>query len=194
MTMKNGAKRLQIGLMIGLNKTLIMIEKFYRIIPFLIFCNFSFGQNQFSEKILSECKIMADAMLQKNYSTVIDYTYPKIVEMGGGKPALLKSVKSSYEKMKGSFLIDKITFGEPQETYIAGKELHCIVPETITIKTDKGKIQATYSLLAVSRDNGNKWFFLETHKFTPEILKKIFPDFNYNLVIPENTKPIIIGE
>lgn len=160
----------------------------------LILSNYTFSQNQFTEKIRSDCEKMANAMLKKNYSVVIDYTYPKIVEMGGGKPALLQAVKSSYEKMKESFTIDEITFGKPQKIYVAGKELHCIVPETITINSDKGKIQATYSLLAVSLDKGNKWFFLETHKFTPEMLKKIFPHFNYNLVIPEKTKPIIIGE
>lgn len=171
-----------------------MIKKFYIIITFLVFCHFSFGQNQFSEKIKFDCGKMADAMLQKNYSTIIDYTYPKIVEMGGGKPALLKAIESSFKKIDGGFEFEKITFGEPQKIYVAGKELHCIVPETLTIKTNKGKIQATYALLAVSRDNGNKWYFVETHKFTPEILKKIFPNFNYNLVIPEKTQPIIIGE
>ena len=171
-----------------------MVKKFCTIIPFLILCNFSFGQNSFSEKIKSDCKIMADAMLQKNYSTIVDYTYPKIVEMAGGKTAMLKAAKSAFEKMDESIVLEKITFGEPQKIYVAGKELHCIIPETLTINTDKGKIQATYSLLAVSPNKGKKWFFLETHKFTPMFLKNIFPDFNYNLIIPENTKPIIIGE
>lgn len=137
---------------------------------------------------------MADAMLIKNYSTIIDYTYPKIVEMAGGKQALLNATKSAFEKMDESFIIEKITFGEPQKIYVAGKELHCIVPETLSINTNKGKMQANYSLLAISRDNGNKWYFIETHNFTPEFLKKIFPDFNYNIVIPKKTEPIIIGE
>ena len=180
--------------MIGLNKTLIMIKKVYTIIPFLIFCNFSFGQNQFSEKIISECKIMADAMLKKNYSTIIDYTYPKIVEMAGGKAALLKASGQALNNTDSGFELDKITFGEPQKIYVAGKELHCIVPETLIVNTNKGKMQAIYSLLAISRDNGNKWYFIETHNFTPEKIKKIFPNFNYNIVIPENTKPKIIEE
>lgn len=193
--MRNGAKRLPIGLMIGQNKTLIMIKKIYTIIPFLIFCNFSFGQNKFSEKIISECNIMAEAMLQKNYSTIIDYTYPKLVEMGGGKTVLLKASGPALKKIdSSSFELDKISFGEPQKIYVAGKEFHCIVPETLTIKTGGKKMQATFFLMAISRDNGNKWYFIETHKFTPEFIKKIFPDFNYNIIIPEKTNPIIIGE
>jgi hypothetical protein len=179
--------------MIGLN-SITMIKKFYTIIPFLILCNFSFGQNNFSKKIKSDCEIMANAMLQKNYSTIIDYTYPKLVEMAGGKQVLLNATKSAFEKMDDSFIIEKITFGEPQKIYVAGKELHCIVPETLSINTNKGKMQASYSLLAVSPDKGKKWYFIETHKFTPKIMKTIFPNFNYNLVIPENTKPIIIQE
>lgn len=171
-----------------------MRKRFYIIIPFLILCNFSSGQNRFSDIIKSDCEKMAAAMLQKNYSEIIDYTYPKLVEMAGGKQALLDASKSAFEKMDESFKIDKITFGEPQKIYVAGKELHCIVPETLSINTNKGKMQASYSLLAVSLDKGKKWYFIETHKFTPKFMKTIFPNFNYNLIIPENTKPIIIAE
>ena len=133
-------------------------------------------------------------MLHKNYSEIIDYTYPKLVEMAGGKQALLKAAKTAFDKMDESFILEKITFGEPQKIYVAGKELHCIVPETLSINTSKGKMQASYSLLAVSLDKGKKWYFIETHKFTPKFMKTIFPNFNYNLAIPENTKPIIIAE
>lgn len=170
------------------------MKKTYYIFILLFFANYTFSQNQFSEKIKSDCEKMANALLQKNYSTIIDYTYPKLVEMAGGKQALLNATKSAFEKMDESFIIEKITFGVPQKIYVAGKELHCIVPETLSINTNKGKMQATYSLLAISRDNGNKWYFIETHKFTPKFMKTIFPNFNYNLVIPENTKPIIIQE
>ena len=85
-----------------------MLKKTYSIILFLVLCNFSFGQNQFSEKIKFDCGKMADAMLQKNYSTIIDYTYPKIVEMGGGKPALLKAIESSFKKMKEALNLKKL--------------------------------------------------------------------------------------
>ena len=102
-----------------------MIKKIYSIIPFLIFCNFSFGQNKFSEKILSECKIMADAMLQKNYSTIIDYTYPKIVEMGGGKAALLKASGPALKKMDSGFELNYFWRTSKNLCCWQGITLHC---------------------------------------------------------------------
>lgn len=163
------------------------------IIVFLIFCNCTFSQNQFSKKIISDCEKMIFAMKNKDYNTILNYTYPKIIEIGGGKNKLFSLIKSSYEKMEkeGFFFEDEI-LGEPQKVYIAGKELHCIVPKNEIMKTPKGRIKATYYLLGISKDDGKNWFFIESHMLNSENIKTIFPNFNYDLKIPKNSKPILI--
>lgn len=136
---------------------------------------------------------MIFAMKKKDYNTILDYTYPKIIEIGGGKNKLYSSMKSAYDKMeKDGFFFEDEILGEPQKIFIAGKELHCIVPKNEIMKTPKGRIKATYYLLAVSKDNGRKWFFIESHMLNDKNKKLIFPNFNSELKIPKNSQPILI--
>lgn len=159
----------------------------------LFILNFIFSQNQFSEKIKQDCLEMAKAMKNKDFNTILNFTYPKIVEMGGGKSKLISLMKTEFDKMeKDGFYFESIIFETPQEIYKAGNELHCIIPEQIILKTPKGKIKAIYYILAISKDKGKKWYFLETHKFNDENLKLILPNFNKNMIIPKNTKPVLI--
>jgi hypothetical protein len=152
-----------------------------------------YSQNNFSSIIKKEGDIMIKAMTEKNYALIINYTYPEIVKLAGGKGKLLQNVKSAMEKMeKDGYYFEEITLGEPEKIYVAGKELHCLVPETIIMNTPNGKIKATNYLLALSRDNGKKWYFIETHNLDKRNLNLIFPNFNKELIIPQKTKPVII--
>ncbi len=159
----------------------------------LYFSNFAFSQNQFSEKIKQDCTDMFEAMKNKNYSTILSYTYPKIIEMGGGKEKLLEIMKKSLDQMqKEGFTFENQIIKSPGKIFIAGNELHCIVPKETIMNSPKGKIIATYYLLAISKDSGKKWYYLETHMFNDENLKLILPNFNKELIIPKNTKPVLL--
>ncbi len=169
------------------------MKKNYYIFILFIFSNYTFSQNKFSNKIKSDCEIMISAMKNSDYNRILDYTYPKIIEIGGGKEKLSSLMKTTFDKMKNEgYVFENQILDEPQNIYIAGKELHCIVPKKTIMKTPKGRIQATYYLLAVSKDNGRKWFFVETHLLNDENRKLIFPNFNSALKIPKNTKTILI--
>ncbi|MDD5150985.1 MAG: hypothetical protein PHC28_11015 [Flavobacterium sp.] len=159
----------------------------------LILSNYTFSQNQFSSKIKSECEIMISAMKNSNYNKILDYTYPKIVEMGGGREKLSSLMKSTFDKMKSEgFVFENEIIEEPQNIFIAGKELHCIIPKKTIMKTPKGRIQATYYYLGISKNGGGKWYFIETHMLNDENIKLIFPNFNFDLKIPKNSKSTLI--
>jgi len=169
------------------------MKKTTTLICFLFFLNIAFSQNKFSSKIKSDCEIMINAMKNKNYNIILDYTYPKIIEIGGGREKLFSLMKSTYEKMASEgFIFENEILDEPQNVFIAGKELHCIIPKEEIMKTPRGRIKATYYLLAISKNGGGKWYFIETHMLNDENIKLIFPNFNYDLKIPKNSKPILI--
>lgn len=169
----------------------LLMKKFY-IFIFLV-CNCAFSQNQFSSKIKSDCEIIISAMKNSDYNKTLDYTYPKVIEIGGGREKLFSLMKNTLDKMKKEgYVFENQILGEPQRIYNAGKELHCIVPKKTIIKTPKGRVEATYYLLAVSKDNGRRWFFIESHMLNDENKKLIFPNFNSDLKIPKNSKPVLI--
>lgn len=171
------------------------MKNFLKIIVALILSSSVYSQNAYASIITKEGNTMAKAMLNKNYSTMIDYTYPEIIKMAGGREKLLTLLESTMEGMsKQGYNIEKITLGEPQKIFTAGKELHCLISETLLMSTTQGKAQITNYLLCISKDNGKNWCFLESSKLTPENIKKIFPNFNTALKIPEKGSPKIISE
>jgi hypothetical protein len=44
-------------------------------------------------------------------------------------------------------------------------------------------------MLAISKDGGKFWYFLDINRATYSVIPKLFPNFNKNLVIPEPTQP-----
>lgn len=169
------------------------MKKTISLIAFLLFLNAMFSQNQFSSKIKNDCKIMISAMKNSDYNKILDYTYPKIIEIGGGREKLSSLMKTTFDKMKTEgYIFENQILDEPQNIYIAGKELHCVVPKKTIMKTPKGRIKATYYYLGISKNGGEKWYFIETHMLNDENIKLIFPNFNYDLKIPKNSKPILI--
>jgi hypothetical protein len=191
MTM-NGVALLRIGLRI-LRENRNNMKKKILLFAFLYFSNFTFSQNQFSEKIKHDCLDMVEAMKNKNYNVILAYTYPKIIEMGGGKEKLLDLMKKSFDQMeKEGFTFENQIIKSPGKIFSAGNELHCIVPKETIMNSPRGKFKATYYLLAISKDKGKKWYFLETHKFNDQNLKLILPNFNKELIIPKNTKPVLL--
>jgi hypothetical protein len=140
-----------------------------------------------------QANVVAKALLTSDFKTVIAHTYPKAVEIGGGKVKMLQVMSASINQMKSQgFAFEKITIGEPGKFYKAGTQVHCLVPEQLIMKTSKGRMAASSNLLAVSNDKGKSWSFLDLNRGTMASLKTLFPNFNNNLVIPQPTPPTML--
>jgi hypothetical protein len=69
-------------------------------------------------------------------------------------------------------------------------QAHRSVSEKITMKIKDGHMMINSNLLAVSKNNGKNWYFVDCN-MSKERLLQLFPKFNNDLVIPEKQKPII---
>ncbi len=155
---------------------------------------FSFSNAQsISENIKLQAETMATAFEDKDYSLLLDYTYPKILEIGGGKDMMLQLVKEAIDQINADgYFIDSVTVGQPGDIFEAGNELHALIVQKVYTHYKAGKIISESSLLAVSKNKGLNWYFLDVKQLTPELTKSIFPDFNNNLIIPEAKAPVFI--
>jgi hypothetical protein len=142
-------------------------------------------------KIKAEANIAASAFAKGDYTTFVDHLYPKMIESAGGKKALVQLMSQQIGAMqKQGMAFEKVTVGEPGEIFKAGTELHCLVPQTITIKMQGKYITSTTHLLAVSENQGKSWYFVDTSNGSPEKMKQMFPNWNNKLVIPRPTQPV----
>lgn len=140
----------------------------------------------------AQANIVAKAVVKGDYSTVIDKMYPKAVLMGGGKAKLLQMMNAGTTQMKAqgvSFV--NAAIGSPGKFYKAGTEIHCLVPEVINMKVPNGILAMHANLLAISKDGGRRWTFLDLNKNTIDLIPKIFPKFNKALIIPQPTLPAL---
>lgn len=155
----------------------------------LAVCQTSFSQDK--AKIKAEAIISANAFAKGNYAVMADHTYPKMLAMMGGKEAFVKLLSTQMGTMKKQGLsVEKVVIGEPGQIYTAGTELHCLVPQTVTVKMQGKYVTSTTHLLAVSDDKGKTWTFVDTSNGSPEKMKQMFPNWNSKLVIPPPTKPV----
>ena len=151
---------------------------------------------QVDKKIIKQqAELTAAALLKGDYETVIRFTYPKIVEMLGGREKMIDILNSGRAQMEQQGMsIQSVTFGEPSESVAAeGGEIHCLVPQTLFVTVPAGKMKAESWLLAISTDKGANWYFLDTAQMTMDNIKNFIPHYNPELKIPEKKAAEFIG-
>lgn len=148
-----------------------------------------------SEEIKKQAEIAAKALVDGDYETLIKYTYPKLIERMGGKDYFMNIINAGKAQMASQgTTLEKFTIGTPSDVVKAGNELHALVPQTLTMKVKNGKMKTDGYLIAISKDNGSHWFFLDTSTLNMENIKMILPNYNMALVIPEKKPPTFSGE
>ncbi|MGY4537758.1 hypothetical protein ACVW0P_002177 [Mucilaginibacter sp. UYNi724] len=148
-----------------------------------------FAQNPAVVK--QQATVVANALLKSDFKTVLDHIYPKAVAMGGGKAKMLQMMTAGINQMKSQgFAFEKVSVGTPGKFYKAGNEIHCLVPESLVMKTSQGRFATKSNLLCVSSDGGKTWSFLDMNQGTMGSVKTLFPNFNSNLIIPKPEVPV----
>lgn len=161
------------------------------IIPFMfISCNSTESMKKSIEQQFAD---MSNAYLKGNIPAYVDFMYPKIIERAGGRDSTIKLIQMLIQTLNSTGRqIKTINYGNISEIVKAGKELHCIVSQTIEMTRPDGTDIMETSVLAVSADKGKTWKFLDVSGASVKALKDIFPDFNDKLQIPEKKSPTFI--
>jgi len=139
----------------------------------------------------SSAQKMGQLFIEKNYSQYVKYVHPKILKIFGGQDKMIEGLKKSLKRMEEEgFTINNVTIGEPSKIISTNPELQSVVPQLLELKTKDGRLVSTSYLIAISKDKGKTWYFIDTGGKTFEQLKSVFPSLNNKLVIPEKTQPV----
>jgi hypothetical protein len=138
--------------------------------------------------VKQQATLMAQSMTKGDYKSIVNYTYPKAVQMAGGKEKMTGMISTAMQQMKAAGIsFESVSVGTPGKFYKAGKEIHCLLPETIVMASPKGRMAMHSNLLAVSGDGGKSWSFLDMNNSTADKVKQLIPNFNPDLKIPPAT-------
>jgi len=170
--------------------------KYLGIILFSFFLSACNGQTKsdkssnYTETIKSQAETMRQLMLKEDFSAFAKFTYPKVIEMMGGKEKMVEVMKRGSQQMESEgtkFL--NVTIGEPSKIITTGSELQCTLPQTIEMKVANGKLITKSTLIAISTNNGKNWYFLDTSGKNIQTMHKILPNLSTELVISDKKEP-----
>lgn len=135
------------------------------------------------------------ALLNDDYETLLKFTYPNVIALTGGPDKMISLIKKGkIEMQQQGITFDHVVIGKPTAVVKAGNEIHCMVPQTVFIKVPKGKMKSKSHLLAVSKNGGRHWYFIDTVNLTSENIKLVLPNYNFDLAIPPKKKPVFIAD
>lgn len=157
--------------------------------PVLFILGQSSGKDH-SITIKEQANIMAKYLIEKDLSSFLRYTHPKLIAMAGGKEKMIATLEKGFKEMQEEGTgFQKFTVGEPSKVIETNKELQATVPQTIEMKVPNGRLVAVSTLIAISLDNGKNWYFLDTSRRDIEAMQKLFPNLSSELMIPAQSKP-----
>ncbi len=162
------------------------------IIVCCLFFTCSLQAQDYIPNIQIQANHMAHATVHGDLESIADHTYPDIVSMVGGREHLINTIRQQFTDMKNEQMyFRKIEIGMPSEVVMAGEELHCLVPQTIVLELPEGQMTTRGYLLAISQDQGEQWYFIDTAQLTNENIETILPNYNQDLKIPIYQNPVL---
>ena len=92
----------------------------------------------------------------------LDATFPKAVEMMGGKESATEKLNSEMGSWKEKGIsITKAECSEPMEIQKIEGKLFAVVPMVLELQIPNGKVISPSFLLGVSEDGGKVWKFID---------------------------------
>lgn len=158
-----------------------------RIWIFILIINSVYGFTQTAnENLNSNLQTMKKFFLAEDYENFADYTYPKVIEMMGGKSNMVKATRQGMNKMKNEgFSFTDLSFKNPSEIITKGNERQCSLNQILTMETPQGKIESEYTLIGISDNNGQSWTFIDTSGKSKETMLKYFPNLHDEIIIKQ---------
>ena len=144
------------------------------------------------ESLAIQAKENADAMLKKDYETMVRFMYPPVVESMGGFQKALNFMRSSMAKMESQgWTLKTLTVGQPSAIVIEGREDVAIVPSEMVMIVEGKTVRVNSCLVAVTQDEGKNWYFFDGAQMPKEKLSQIYPKLVATVVIPERKNSLV---
>jgi hypothetical protein len=135
-----------------------------------------------------QAQAVGEAALREDHAKMADLTLPALVEKFGGRAQYIKKLQSVAAEMKGSgFGLMKHTVGEPSQVIQVAGEGYAVIPVEVQLSGPNGATGKQPSfLIAVSRDGGGQWGFIDGAGVGSDRkkLKMLLPNFPDTLPLP----------
>ncbi len=135
---------------------------------------------------------VGSAFLSGDFEALLDGTYPRILELVGGREKMLAVLKSEVAKWEAQ-KIKMVSYevGEPGEVKSAGAKLVAVVPTEMKMEFPEALYTQKSFMLAVSTDGGKVWKFISGANLNKAALKLLVPEAAEVIELPKELEPVV---
>jgi hypothetical protein len=148
-----------------------------------VFSSRGFGQDAIKENIKADAQKMLSAFKTNDYSILVKYTHPKIIDLMGGKEEAPKIIKQMMENVEGLESVEANN-GEVLQLLDTGDEMQAVIPQLLVMKIQGRIFSSKNHLIGISSDKGMNWTFFDGNGFSEKAIREMFPNLSKDLVIP----------
>ncbi len=151
-------------------------------------------RNDMSLKAKQQAIKLAVSLINRKADSVIGFHYPKLVEMWGGKLQAIASVEKSWLKNDvDSIKIISDSIGDPSKIIFFKGQYQCTIPQQMIMSIKNQKVAVESTLVALSMDEGETWYFIDAANDGFKKIKSIFPEISTELEVAKQGRPKILN-
>ncbi len=135
--------------------------------------------------IQSKAQEFADAFVKAEFLKVAEWTHPDVVAKSGGMEYIMEDLKSARVATTEQGLVyNSAKVLEPQKILMHEGEIQTIVPVDYELQLMDKKYKNTSYILAISKDDGETYSFVNLLQFDQESLEFFIENLNPDIKIP----------
>lgn len=160
----------------------------------------SFGQHlkvspSITDNLIKQANRFAHLVQNRDTVEFIEKVYPRLITLIGDKNKVIQLTAEAYTQLaKEGMFIDSVMFLQPYSIIDTAGELQTTMTEVSMMTIPKGKMITKSTVIAISRDKGITWYFLDTTGKDLKEMKEIFPNLSSRLIIAPKEKPAVFRD
>lgn len=141
-----------------------------------------------------QAKEVGDAFTRRDFGRFIDLTYPKVIEMAGGREQMIAGFTKELKEMEaeGVRLLSS-TVGAPTQFVHDTGSIYAVLPIILKVRAQDGIFQSEGNMIGVSTDGGANWTFIDASGKDQKELSAILPNAVGKLTLPREKPPVKVA-
>ena len=150
--------------------------------------------NENYPNLVTQAKEMNDAFARKDYQRFADFTYPKVVELAGGRDQMLKGIPQQLKEMEaeGVVILSSTTESPTQFVHDSGS-IYAVLPTALKAKAKDGIFRSEGCMIGISSDGGANWTFIDASGKDQRELKTLLGNVVDRLNLPPDKQPVKVS-
>ena len=132
------------------------------------------------------------AFVNRDFSRLVDLTYPKLVVLLGGRTKMIAFLERGVREMRaqGAEMLS-MSPSEPTQVTTIGRQVFAVLPVTMRIKVPEGVLVGESFMIGVSSDRGKSWTFVNGDNLDERRMRVLFPSAVGKLKLPPVKPPTL---